>query len=204
MLLDWLVVGHVLDANPAHPVRGPKYSQRKARRRCSTARRRARSLPRLIPTPSKACEVHSWLGVAYHCSFFWFIATSGSGLNSGAAAFVDAALVLPHKSPPFKPSPMSITFTPESGIQDRGEEPFPGVKMATCLANRGFGHHGGPELGGVALPRFSSSSSYSRSSTFVAPGRGADSTMFVPKTSIVALCPLTERPNEVLVGIDHQ
>jgi integrase/recombinase XerD len=31
MLLDWLVVGHVLDSNPAHAVRGPKYSQKKGR-----------------------------------------------------------------------------------------------------------------------------------------------------------------------------
>jgi len=28
MLFDWLVVGHVLDVNPAHAVRGPKYSQK--------------------------------------------------------------------------------------------------------------------------------------------------------------------------------
>jgi hypothetical protein len=27
MLFDWLVVGHVLDSNPAHAVRGPKYSE---------------------------------------------------------------------------------------------------------------------------------------------------------------------------------
>lgn len=25
MLFDWLVTGHVLDVNPAHAVRGPKY-----------------------------------------------------------------------------------------------------------------------------------------------------------------------------------
>ena len=31
MLFDWLVVGHVLDVNPAHAVRGPKYSQKKGR-----------------------------------------------------------------------------------------------------------------------------------------------------------------------------
>lgn len=31
MLFDWLVVGHVLDHNPAHAVRGPKYSQKKGR-----------------------------------------------------------------------------------------------------------------------------------------------------------------------------
>jgi site-specific recombinase XerD len=29
MLFDWLVVGHVLDVNPAHAVRGPRYSQKK-------------------------------------------------------------------------------------------------------------------------------------------------------------------------------
>ena len=29
MLFDWLVVGHVLESNPAHAVRGPRYSQRK-------------------------------------------------------------------------------------------------------------------------------------------------------------------------------
>jgi site-specific recombinase XerD len=31
MLFDWLVVGHILDTNPAHAVRGPKYSQKKGR-----------------------------------------------------------------------------------------------------------------------------------------------------------------------------
>jgi site-specific recombinase XerD len=31
MLFDWLVVGHVLDVNPAHAVRGPKYSIRKGK-----------------------------------------------------------------------------------------------------------------------------------------------------------------------------
>src|SRR5579862_952077 len=31
MLFDWLVVGHVLDQNPAHAVRGPKYSQKKGK-----------------------------------------------------------------------------------------------------------------------------------------------------------------------------
>jgi site-specific recombinase XerD len=33
MLFDWLVVGHVLDTNPAHAVRGPKFSQKKGRTR---------------------------------------------------------------------------------------------------------------------------------------------------------------------------
>jgi integrase/recombinase XerD len=31
MLFDWLVVGHVIESNPAHAVRGPKYSQKKGR-----------------------------------------------------------------------------------------------------------------------------------------------------------------------------
>ena len=31
MLFDWLVVGHILDTNPAHAVRGPKYSQKKGK-----------------------------------------------------------------------------------------------------------------------------------------------------------------------------
>ncbi len=31
MLLDWLVVGHVLDVNPAHAVRGPKHVVKKGR-----------------------------------------------------------------------------------------------------------------------------------------------------------------------------
>jgi site-specific recombinase XerC len=31
MLFDWLVVGHVIDVNPAHAVRGPKQVTRKGR-----------------------------------------------------------------------------------------------------------------------------------------------------------------------------
>ena len=31
MLLDWLVVGHVIDMNPAHAVRGPKHVVTKGR-----------------------------------------------------------------------------------------------------------------------------------------------------------------------------
>lgn len=31
MLFDWLVVGHVLEQNPAHAVRGPRYSQKKGK-----------------------------------------------------------------------------------------------------------------------------------------------------------------------------
>jgi site-specific recombinase XerC len=31
MLFDWLVVGHVLDVNPAHAVRGPKYRVKKGK-----------------------------------------------------------------------------------------------------------------------------------------------------------------------------
>jgi integrase/recombinase XerD len=31
MLFDWLVIGHVIEHNPAHAVRGPKYSQKKGK-----------------------------------------------------------------------------------------------------------------------------------------------------------------------------
>lgn len=31
MLFDWLVTGHIIDVNPAHSVRGPKYSVRKGK-----------------------------------------------------------------------------------------------------------------------------------------------------------------------------
>ena len=31
MLFDWLVVGHVIEQNPAHAVRGPKHSQKKGK-----------------------------------------------------------------------------------------------------------------------------------------------------------------------------
>jgi site-specific recombinase XerD len=31
MLFDWLVVGHTLEVNPAHAVRGPRYSQKKGK-----------------------------------------------------------------------------------------------------------------------------------------------------------------------------
>lgn len=37
MLFDWLVVGHVLEANPAHAVRGPKHSQKKGKTPVLTA-----------------------------------------------------------------------------------------------------------------------------------------------------------------------
>jgi site-specific recombinase XerD len=51
MLCDWLVVGHGLDHNPAHAVRGPKYSQRKGK---TTVRDReeARALIAAIDTGS--------------------------------------------------------------------------------------------------------------------------------------------------------
>jgi Phage integrase, N-terminal SAM-like domain len=42
-LFDWLIVGQVIDQNPAAPVRGPTHIVKKARRRCSTATRRASS-----------------------------------------------------------------------------------------------------------------------------------------------------------------
>ena len=41
MLFDWLVIGHVIDVNLAHGVRGPNTSSKKARRPCLTPRRPA-------------------------------------------------------------------------------------------------------------------------------------------------------------------
>ena len=37
MLFDWLVTGHVLDVNPAHAVRGPKYVVKKGKTPVLTA-----------------------------------------------------------------------------------------------------------------------------------------------------------------------
>ena len=51
MLFDWLVVGHVLDMNPAHAVRGPKYSQKKGKTPVLD-REEARSLLGAIDTSS--------------------------------------------------------------------------------------------------------------------------------------------------------
>jgi integrase/recombinase XerD len=51
MLFDWLVVGHVLDVNPAHAVRGPKYSQKKGKTPVLD-REEARALLAVIDTGS--------------------------------------------------------------------------------------------------------------------------------------------------------
>jgi integrase len=62
MLFDWLVVGHVLDVNPAHAVRGPKYSQRKGKPVLD--RDEARALIAAIDTGSlKACATGRLIGV---------------------------------------------------------------------------------------------------------------------------------------------
>jgi len=37
MLFDWLVIGHVIDVNPAHAVRGPKYVVKKGKTPVLTA-----------------------------------------------------------------------------------------------------------------------------------------------------------------------
>ncbi len=61
-LFDWLIVGQVIDQNPAAPVRGPTHivktpltSSRKARRRYSTATRRASSLTASTYRRSAGC-----------------------------------------------------------------------------------------------------------------------------------------------------
>lgn len=51
MLFDWLVIGHIMDVNPAHSVRGPKFSQRKGKTPVLTAEE-ARSLLDAIDTGS--------------------------------------------------------------------------------------------------------------------------------------------------------
>jgi hypothetical protein len=48
MLFDWLVIGHVIDVNPAHAVRGPKYIVRKGKTSVLTAEE-ARELLDSIP-----------------------------------------------------------------------------------------------------------------------------------------------------------
>jgi site-specific recombinase XerC len=48
MLFDWLVVGHLLDTNPAHAVRGPKHSIKKGKTPMLTAEE-ARTLLNSIP-----------------------------------------------------------------------------------------------------------------------------------------------------------
>ncbi len=51
MLFDWLVVGHVLENNPAHAVRGPRYSQKKGKTPV-LEREEARALLATIDTSS--------------------------------------------------------------------------------------------------------------------------------------------------------
>jgi hypothetical protein len=49
MLFDWLVTGHVLDTNPAHAVRGPKYVVTKGKTPVLTPTKRGRSWTRSPP-----------------------------------------------------------------------------------------------------------------------------------------------------------
>src|SRR6202042_3825937 len=49
MLFDWLVTGHVIETNPAHAVRGPKYVVKKGKTPVLTAEE-ARALLDAIPT----------------------------------------------------------------------------------------------------------------------------------------------------------
>jgi len=52
MLFDWLVIGHVIEVNPAHAVRGPKYSLKKGKTPVLTAEE-ARELLDSIPICEK-------------------------------------------------------------------------------------------------------------------------------------------------------
>jgi site-specific recombinase XerC len=51
MLFDWLVTGHVIETNPAHAVRGPRYVVTKGKTPVLTAEE-ARALLDSIPTDS--------------------------------------------------------------------------------------------------------------------------------------------------------
>ena len=55
MLFDWLVTGHVIDVNPAHAVRGPKYVVKKGKTPVLTADE-ARALLDSIPIVRKTAE----------------------------------------------------------------------------------------------------------------------------------------------------
>ena len=55
MLFDWLVTGHVIDVNPAHAVRGPKYVVKKGKTPVLTADE-ARTLLDSIPIVKTADE----------------------------------------------------------------------------------------------------------------------------------------------------
>src|SRR5437773_4327130 len=57
MLFDWLVTGHVLDVNPAHAVRGPKYVVKKGKTPVLTADE-ARELLDCIDVVKKKPLVH--------------------------------------------------------------------------------------------------------------------------------------------------
>jgi hypothetical protein len=52
MLFDWLVTGHVIDTNPAHSVRGPRYTVKKGKTPVLTAEE-AHALLESIPITKK-------------------------------------------------------------------------------------------------------------------------------------------------------
>ena len=54
ILFDWLVMGHVLDVNPAHPVHGPKWVLKKRQEAPACSRRGARADPSNLWTCSFA------------------------------------------------------------------------------------------------------------------------------------------------------
>jgi site-specific recombinase XerD len=62
MLFDWLVTGHVIDVNPAHAVRGPKYVVKKGKTPVLTADE-ARALLDSIPITKTAEEDGAEAGV---------------------------------------------------------------------------------------------------------------------------------------------
>ena len=59
MLFDWLVTGHVMPSNPAHSVRGPRRSVRKAQRRFFLPRKQPRCLPAWTRIVKRAATMSS-------------------------------------------------------------------------------------------------------------------------------------------------
>jgi hypothetical protein len=61
MLFDWLVTGHIIDVNPAHAVRGPKYVVKKGKTPVLTAEE-ARALLDSIPRSGWSASAPSLAG----------------------------------------------------------------------------------------------------------------------------------------------
>ena len=57
MLFDWLVVGHIMNVNPAHAVRGPKYVVKKGKTPVLAGDEARMLLTASIAAPSLGCVI---------------------------------------------------------------------------------------------------------------------------------------------------